>query len=213
MAGLPRAQYASVIGLTALLLAGCATGIRASSSQPPDGSTPPPYRAPLCLTYEKVGAVLLCNTAPATKARIEEAQARQERHAERLAFIRAGSPEPDHQGRPDVSGGVVIAHTSPLSDDEMDAVLTAAGVPVEWWEDFRAIAWCESSWRRDAVGDGGMSLGIWQLWRGWFPRADLDITHWADPVTNARTALYVREVRGRFGGAGGWTCADKLGIP
>lgn len=29
-----------------------------------------------------------------------------------------------------------------------------------------------------------------------------------DPVTNARVAVRVRELRGRFGGAGGWTCAD-----
>ncbi|GAB4324305.1 MAG: hypothetical protein Kow0010_06120 [Dehalococcoidia bacterium] len=212
MARLPGRWHAWS-AFVALLLAACAPEIRASNTAPPAEPTPRPYAAPLCLTYEKVGAVLLCNTVPTTKARIEEAQARQQRHAERLAVIRAGSPEPGYEGRPDVSGGIVISHTSPLSDDEMEAVLSAAGVPSGWWEDFRAIAWCESSWRRDAVGDGGMSLGIWQLWRGWFPRADLDITHWADPVTNARAALYVREVRGRYGGPGGWTCADKLGIP
>lgn len=208
-----RDRWPIILALIALALAACAPESRASSTGPEPGTPPRSYTPPLCLTYEKVGAVLLCNTAPTTKTRIEDAQARQQRHAERLAVIRAGSPEPGHEGRPDVSGGIVISHTAPLSDEEMEAVLAAAGVPGEWWDDFRAIAWCESSWRRDAVGDGGMSLGIWQLWRGWFPRADLDITHWADPVTNARTALYVREVRGRYGGPGGWTCADKLGIP
>ena len=53
---------------------------------------------------------------------------------------------------------------------------------------------------------------MWQLWRGWFHSAGFDGEAWSDPVVNARTALYVRLVRGRFGGRGGWSCADHLGI-
>ncbi len=33
-----------------------------------------------------------------------------------------------------------------------------------------------------------------------------------DPIVNLRTALWLRTVRGHFGGGGGWSCADKLGI-
>lgn len=99
-----------------------------------------------------------------------------------------------------------------LSEAEMRAVLTVAGWPAEWHDDALAIAWCESHWSPYAVGDGGNSLGAWQLWRGWFGPAGYSVDQAFDPLTNARVALYVRQVRGRFGGAGGWSCAERLGI-
>jgi hypothetical protein len=37
-----------------------------------------------------------------------------------------------------------------------------------------AIAWAESRYRIDAVGDGGQSVGVWQMSRAWHPPADLD---------------------------------------
>ncbi|HMM73740.1 MAG TPA: transglycosylase SLT domain-containing protein [Rhodocyclaceae bacterium] len=99
-----------------------------------------------------------------------------------------------------------------LSEAEMRAVLTLAGWPAEWHDDALAIAWCESHWSPYAVGDGGNSLGAWQLWRGWFGPAGYSVDQAFDPLTNARVALYVRQVRGRFGGAGGWSCAERMGI-
>jgi hypothetical protein len=50
-----------------------------------------------------------------------------------------------------------------------------------------------------------------QMWYGWASKAG--VTNLLDPVENLIAAKYVREVRGRYGGGGGWTCADKLGIP
>jgi hypothetical protein len=47
------------------------------------------------------------------------------------------------------------------------------------------------------------------LWGGWFREGEDPF----DAVTNARVAVRIREIRGRFGGAGGWSCADRLGIP
>ena len=99
-----------------------------------------------------------------------------------------------------------------LTEAEMRAVLVEAGWPAAWHDDALSVAWCESHWSPYAVGDGGNSLGAWQLWRGWWAAAGQDLGQWADPLTNARVALYVRSVRGRFGGPGGWSCADRMGI-
>lgn len=99
-----------------------------------------------------------------------------------------------------------------LTEAEMRAVLTEAGWPAEWHDDALAVAWCESHWSPYAVGDGGNSLGAWQLWRGWFEPAGYSVGQAFDPLVNARVALYVRQVRGRFGGAGGWSCAEREGI-
>lgn len=99
-----------------------------------------------------------------------------------------------------------------LTEAEMRAVLTEAGWPAAWHDDALSVAWCESKWSPYAIGDGGNSLGAWQLWRGWFEPAGYSVGQAFDPLVNARVALYVRQVRGRFGGAGGWSCADREGI-
>ena len=102
----------------------------------------------------------------------------------------------------------VQAEGGQLTEAEMLAVLRAAGAPEEWIPDMLTIAWCESHYSPGAVGDSGNSLGLFQLWSGWArPGEDL-----FDPLTNARVAVRVREIRGRFGGGGGWSCADLNGI-
>lgn len=82
-----------------------------------------------------------------------------------------------------------------------------------------AVAMCESSYREDARGDWNeakqqhQSLGYLQLWRGWAAWWGLsDAEALLDGRINAEVARAVLEHRGRWGGAGGWTCADKLGI-
>lgn len=100
-----------------------------------------------------------------------------------------------------------------LTEAEMDALLEATGWPVEWREEAKVIAWCESRYRPGAVGDGGNSLGIWQLWYGWARPAGYEPDQLYDPVVNSRVALYVRQTRGRFGGNGGWSCAELNNIP
>lgn len=108
--------------------------------------------------------------------------------------------------------GRVQALGGSLSEAEMDALLEVTGWPVEWREEAKAIAWCESRYRPGAVGDGGNSLGLMQLWAGWFAPAGYSVEQAYDPTVNSHTALYVRTTRGRWGGGGGWSCAGLNGI-
>lgn len=108
--------------------------------------------------------------------------------------------------------GRVQALGGSLSEADMDALLEATGWPAEWREEAKAIAWCESRFRPWAVGDGGNSLGLWQLWYGWARPAGYEPDQLYDPVVNSRTALYVRTTRGRWGGGGGWSCAGLNGL-
>ena len=103
----------------------------------------------------------------------------------------------------------VVPADSPLTSEQMDVLYAHVGVPVEWRAELRAIAWCESQFRPYVTGDGGASLGLHQLWHGWFREGEDPM----DPVVNTLVAVRVWEIRGRFGGAGGWTCADLAGIP
>jgi soluble lytic murein transglycosylase-like protein len=84
-------------------------------------------------------------------------------------------------------------------------------------EEACAVAWCESRYQPEALGDinaqgEAQSLGLFQLWRGWAPWAGYQPEQLLDPAINVRVALKVLEHRGRWGGAGGWTCADLGGI-
>ena len=93
-----------------------------------------------------------------------------------------------------------------LTESQMREVLRLAGWPDGMADEALAVAWCESRWSPGAVGDGGSSLGLFQLWGGWFAAVGLPLERWADPVVNAAAALRVLERRGRWGGAGGWSC-------
>jgi hypothetical protein len=96
-----------------------------------------------------------------------------------------------------------------LTEAEMVAVLTEAGWPAELHAAALAVSWCESRWSPYAVGDGGRSLGLFQMqwsgagWRGWFVPAGEDEAMAHDPVVNARTAWWAYQ---RSGWAP-WSCA------
>ncbi|QFG02175.1 lytic transglycosylase domain-containing protein [Tepidiforma bonchosmolovskayae] len=93
-----------------------------------------------------------------------------------------------------------------LTEAQMREVLRLAGWPAELVDEALAVSWCESRWSPGAVGDGGSSLGLFQLWGGWFAAVGLPLERWDDPVVNATAALRVLELRGRWGGPGGWSC-------
>ncbi|WP_322796981.1 hypothetical protein [Tepidiforma sp.] len=108
----------------------------------------------------------------------------------------------------------------PLTLDELDRYAALAGWPNEpgWWPEMRRIVLCETASLDPRAFNpddpNGGSFGLAQLnGRYHFDRAGEDFRRWSDPVVNLRTALWLRTVRGRFGGEGGWAnCAALLGI-
>lgn len=87
----------------------------------------------------------------------------------------------------------IAAYGGRLTQPEVDAVLRLAGWPADAIDAAAAVAWCESRYSPRAIGDGGSSLGLFQLWVGWFPWAGVDPDRWADPITNAAVARMVWE--------------------
>jgi hypothetical protein len=106
----------------------------------------------------------------------------------------------DHPGVTVTMESIVVAAASgrvralggSLTEAEMRAVLTVAGWPEELLAEALTVAWCESKWSPNAVGDGGASVGLFQLnVATWFTYAGEDPEMWADPLTNARVAWAV----------------------
>lgn len=105
-----------------------------------------------------------------------------------------------------------------LSEAELEQAALAAGWPAGpgWWDDMRRIVYCESgrnTLAHNTSDPNGGSYGLAQLnGRQHFDKSGEDFELRYDPIVNLRTALWLRTVRGHFGGGGGWSCADKLGI-
>lgn len=140
-----------------------------------------------------------------------------------LSPVEAASARVNQQASGYVTGFRADLPIEPITTIEATAILRAAGWPEAEIPNMLAIAACESSGgKADAdgplfhpgeTGDGGNSLGWGQMWSGWFPAAGLDVERWWDPLENARAMLYVWQTRGHYSGGGGWSCADRLGIP
>lgn len=82
-----------------------------------------------------------------------------------------------------------------------------------------AIAWCESRYNPLASGDGGVSLGLFQVNTGWHgPSGPNGWASWAgiepealyDPAVNADVARRIWAYSGYTWRA--WTCAAKVGL-
>jgi hypothetical protein len=108
-----------------------------------------------------------------------------------------------------------------LTLDQLDAAAVAAGWPMGpgWWPDMRKIIQCETHsldrYAHNTSDPNGGSYGLAQLnGTQHFIASGEDFNHWMDPVTNLRVALWLRTVRGHFGGTGGWyICSERWGIP
>jgi hypothetical protein len=127
-------------------------------------------------------------------------------------------PEPDLSQVPDLSIDprfrIAVAATmranamgGQLDEREIRAILELSGWREQLIPEAMSVAWCESKWSPWAVGDGGNSLGLFQLWNGWFAAFGFPVEMWSNPVVNATVARLVLERRGRWGGGGGWSCA------
>ncbi len=105
--------------------------------------------------------------------------------------------------------------TAPLASPEAradgcpDVVVETFG---ERADEACAVSYCESKWDSGAVGDNGRSLGFFQLWEGWAKWSGVEPYQLFDLTTNTKVAYAILQHRGRWGGSGGWSCADHLGI-
>lgn len=107
-----------------------------------------------------------------------------------------------------------------LSLEQLDAAAVAAGWPMAdgWWPDMRKIIQCEThsldrmAWNQSDPNGG--SYGLAQLnGEQHFIASGEDFNQRFDPVVNLRVALWLRTVRGHFGGPGGWMiCSERWGI-
>ncbi|HNM77572.1 MAG TPA: hypothetical protein PKI89_04360 [Tepidiformaceae bacterium] len=104
--------------------------------------------------------------------------------------------------------------------EQLDEYARQAGWPNEpgWWPDMRKIILCETrsldTMAHNVNDPAGGSYGLAQLNGSYhFINAGEDFAMRYDPVVNLRTALWLRTVRGHFGGTGGWyNCAKLWGI-
>ncbi|MGH2632678.1 MAG: hypothetical protein ACRDG3_04640 [Tepidiformaceae bacterium] len=107
-----------------------------------------------------------------------------------------------------------------LTLDQLDAAAKAAGWPMEdgWWPQMREIIQCETAsldrFAHNTSDPNGGSYGLAQLnGTQHFISSGEDFNQWSDPVVNLRVALWLRTVRGHFGGSGGWMiCSERWGI-
>lgn len=107
-----------------------------------------------------------------------------------------------------------------LTLDQLDAAAKAAGWPMTngWWPQMREIIQCETAsldrFAHNTSDPNGGSYGLAQLnGTQHFISSGEDFNQWSDPVVNLRVALWLRTVRGHFGGSGGWMiCAERWGI-
>ncbi len=104
--------------------------------------------------------------------------------------------------------------------EQLDEYARQAGWPSEpgWWPDMRKIILCETrsldTMAHNVNDPAGGSYGLAQLNGSYhFINAGEDFAMRYDPVVNLRTALWLRTVRGHFGGTGGWAnCSALWGI-
>lgn len=124
------------------------------------------------------------------------------------AYIFEPPPEPQ-LSLVEIATVRTAAYGGQLTEAEMVAVLREAG-----WEEWAipealGISWCESRWSPFASGDGGVSLGLFQMgiarpgWDGWFRYFGVDESLAYDAVTNARVARWAWE----RSGWSPWSCA------
>ncbi|MGE0599642.1 MAG: lytic transglycosylase domain-containing protein [Dehalococcoidia bacterium] len=93
-----------------------------------------------------------------------------------------------------------------LTSDEIAAAALAAGWPADVIPDLQKVAWCESRYHTHAQYLG--ARGLMQVLPFWFEAAGLDLSMWADPVTNLKAAKVVYDSHmADFGDPwSAWTC-------
>lgn len=192
-------------GMAAALAAACLLHMTLDPPSRPQAPQPAPYATAGPLLRAVTISSIAADAVQAPAAPGQELDAIFHPGADITPQEAAAADAARYQQRIDALGGS-------LSEFEMRRVLEAAGWPEASIPQAIAVAYCESRFSPYAVGDAGASLGLFQLWNGWFDAFHVDRERWHDAVTNAAVALRVLQTRGRWGGPGGWSCADIYGI-
>lgn len=90
-----------------------------------------------------------------------------------------------------ISPTKVLPAPGPLSEEDLDLVLSEAGWPEDLRPAAKSVMYCESTW--NSLARNGQYRGLFQLSPLWFDYAGVDIELWADPMVNARVAYLVVE--------------------
>ena len=112
------------------------------------------------------------------------------------------TPEPT----PEATGPVKLLESVPLDAETQSAIFELCGSDPDTFCAIMAIAWVESRFDTDAVGDNGVSIGMMQVNTRWqTDRMEaLGVTDLTDPVQCAAVGLdYLRELSEVYGF--GWT--------
>lgn len=108
------------------------------------------------------------------------------------------TPEPT----PEATTAVKLLESVPLDAETQAAILELCGGDRDTFCAIMAIAWVESRFDTDAVGDNGVSIGMMQVNTRWHTgrMEALGVTDLTDPVQCAAVALdYLRELSEGYG--------------
>ena len=117
------------------------------------------------------------------------------------------TPEPT----PEATTAVKLLESVPLDAETQAAILELCGGDRDTFCAIMAIAWVESRFDTDAVGDNGVSIGMMQVNTRWHTgrMEALGVTDLTDPVQCAAVALdYIRELSEGYGF--GWITDHSL---
>lgn len=101
------------------------------------------------------------------------------------------------------SQNCVLRHEYECNKDLVHAVLVDNNQGHLWETGYR-IVWCESSWNKQAVGDHGTSLGLWQIHLPAHPTVTRECSFDATCSTLYSIKLYEQS------GWHPWSCYRKL---
>lgn len=115
-----------------------------------------------------------------------------------LPSSEVSTPEPT----PEATTAVKLLESVPLDAETQAAILELCGGDRDTFCAIMAIAWVESRFDTDAVGDNGVSIGMMQVNTRWHTgrMEALGVTDLTDPVQCAAVALdYLRELSEGYG--------------
>ncbi len=127
------------------------------------------------------------------------------------SIVLQAAPSPAPAPPPEPEQPAKLLESVPLDAETQAAIFDLCGQDPELFCAVMAIAWRESRFRSDVVGDSGVSKGMYQINTRWHTERmkKLGVTDLTDPVQCTAVALdYLRELSTRYGF--GWVHDNTL---